>query len=293
MEDIRKLILFKFIAYGIDYSRLSYLMDRLPDRLSIEDCWIWTGSTLTKGKYGSLQKMYDKNGNRIWSTHRLMYDVFYGDLDCSLTIDHLCFETSCCNPLHLEQVTLEENSRRMNARRTHCKNGHLLSMQDTKGRGCVLCRIDRNDLAKIERRRSPSFREREKINFNTAQIIREEAKFKTNSQLMENYNLSAGSISMIINNQIWIDPDRPTQYYEAPNICKRGHLLIEENIKRNKNGGRQGCKVCHREEERVRTAFKTGQKHHGISKCDNGHLLIAGNLKMDLNYEYQCRQCSI
>ena len=47
-----------------------------------------------------------------------------------LTLDHLCRNTSCVNPEHMEPVTLAENVRRMNRARpvpTHCARGHAFS----------------------------------------------------------------------------------------------------------------------------------------------------------------------
>jgi HNH endonuclease len=48
-------------------------------------------------------------------------------------LDHLCREKVCVFPEHLEPVSGRENSRRsrspaaLNARKTHCLRGHLLS----------------------------------------------------------------------------------------------------------------------------------------------------------------------
>lgn len=50
-----------------------------------------------------------------------------------LQIDHLCRNTWCVNPTHLESVTPKVNTLRsnaqsaINARKTHCNRGHPLS----------------------------------------------------------------------------------------------------------------------------------------------------------------------
>ncbi len=41
-----------------------------------------------------------------------MYERHVGPIPDGLDIDHLCLNTVCCNPTHLEPVTRDENSRR-------------------------------------------------------------------------------------------------------------------------------------------------------------------------------------
>lgn len=65
-----------------------------------------------------------------------------------LQVDHLCRNTSCVRPTHLEQVTQAENIRRAalhRERATRCKNGHEYTPENTyinsKGnRECLICR---------------------------------------------------------------------------------------------------------------------------------------------------------
>jgi hypothetical protein len=47
-------------------------------------------------------------GQSKWA-HRVSYELHNGPLRPGYTIDHLCFNTACVNPEHLEQVTQEEN----------------------------------------------------------------------------------------------------------------------------------------------------------------------------------------
>ena len=44
--------------------------------------------------------------------HRISYELFVGDIPYGLTIDHLCQNTRCINPKHLEPVTAKVNSDR-------------------------------------------------------------------------------------------------------------------------------------------------------------------------------------
>jgi len=77
-------------------------------------CWEWT-SNITGAGYGSLSLGAGKNGY----AHRYSYELMRGSIPDGLTIDHLCRNTRCVNPDHLEPVTQAENNRRARA----AKNG--------------------------------------------------------------------------------------------------------------------------------------------------------------------------
>jgi len=68
-----------------------------------------------------------------YSTHRLSYQLYKGDIPKGLVIDHLCRNRACCNPEHLEVVTYSVNNFRgecgkhnQNTKKTHCLKGHPL-----------------------------------------------------------------------------------------------------------------------------------------------------------------------
>lgn len=69
-------------------------------------CWEWQGWRDREG-YGYLSYC----GRRM-RAHRLSYEAFVGDIPAGLVIDHLCRNTSCVNPEHLEPVTNRENIKR-------------------------------------------------------------------------------------------------------------------------------------------------------------------------------------
>ncbi len=108
----------------------------------IEDangCWVWQGARDPKG-YGRIR--VGGTSGRTLFTHRLMCK----GLTDALHVDHLCNNTSCCNPAHLEAVTQQENNSRQvhangNTYKTHCKRGHLLTQRDYRGhRFCRKCK---------------------------------------------------------------------------------------------------------------------------------------------------------
>ncbi len=94
-------------------------------------CWIWCGNRTVECGYGHIKfKRHTESVHRMlfaWLIHSLPRGRKYGE------IDHLCKIRACCNPLHLEFVDSKTNVHRsngpaaVNAKKTHCINGHLLS----------------------------------------------------------------------------------------------------------------------------------------------------------------------
>jgi hypothetical protein len=129
------------------------------NRKSDSECWEWTGY-LVKG-YGQ----FDLNGKPVYA-HRLSYQLLLGPILAGRELDHLCRNSKCVNPNHLEVVTSKENTLRgvgisaQNARKTHCVHGHLFDDLNTcirKGthEGARSCRIcNRIRTAKQERNQS-------------------------------------------------------------------------------------------------------------------------------------------
>jgi len=112
------------------------------------DCWEWMSSKDPNG-YGKFSFM----GESVFA-HRYSY-ALHRPLDKDLTLDHLCRNTGCINPNHLEQVTSKVNTFRapkhivhgdgVATKRTHCKNGHEMTRRniyDRNGiRRCRICRL--------------------------------------------------------------------------------------------------------------------------------------------------------
>lgn len=102
-----------------------------------DECWLWKGRQ--SGGYAYI------SGSPITKTaHRTAYEIWVGDIPDGYPVDHLCRNTLCVNPFHLEAVTTRENCLRgmgitaQNARKTHCKNGHPFSPEN------IYWRRDRN-----------------------------------------------------------------------------------------------------------------------------------------------------
>jgi len=91
-------------------SRLSgpeYLVD------TVTGCWVWQHYKDRKG-YGVI-----KRKGKNYQAHRHIYELHHGKIQEGMQLDHLCRNTSCVNPDHLEVVTGAENTRRgMNAKLT-------------------------------------------------------------------------------------------------------------------------------------------------------------------------------
>lgn len=109
-------------------------------------CWIWLGSQLgrDRSRYGSV---WFHGRNR--AVHRVIYEIFKGEIGDSLVLDHLCRVTLCCNPDHIEPVDNRTNILRgvgaaaVAAKAIRCRNGHDFSGDNLRvykgGRKCIIC----------------------------------------------------------------------------------------------------------------------------------------------------------
>lgn len=128
------------------------------DRRGPNECWPWTAS-LRRG-HG---KFWD--GTRMVPARRYAYELLVGPIPESMDLDHTCHNGTSChkgdscphrrcvNPAHLEPVPRRENivrgdgpalRRAATMSRTHCKNGHEYTPENTSVRAdgtrrCLTC----------------------------------------------------------------------------------------------------------------------------------------------------------
>lgn len=122
-------------------------------------CWNWKGNIGVNG-YG----VFFYHG-KSYKAHQVSYRIFIGEVGNGLVLDHLCRNTKCVNPSHLEAVTQKENILRgtgapsKNAAKTKCKHGHRLTEENTyhtpsnpTWRECKKCKKIRSDEQYVRRK---------------------------------------------------------------------------------------------------------------------------------------------
>ena len=111
--------------------------------MTFTDCWYWLGSK--KESRGLIYGTF-WDGKRNRNAHVVMYESEIGPIPEGMELDHLCRNTLCVNPAHLEPVTHRENLIRgngfsgLNARKVAAPCDHLYSGKDLIRRYCKPCR---------------------------------------------------------------------------------------------------------------------------------------------------------
>lgn len=129
--------------------RLASAVGRFNDRTEVVTnehgfCWLWSGRLEQKG----YARFRDERSKKVF-IHRWAYELMVGPIPEGLTIDHLCRNTNCANPEHLEPVTDIENiargtQGRHHREKTHCYKGHEFTPDNTYvnpagHRACRVC----------------------------------------------------------------------------------------------------------------------------------------------------------
>lgn len=111
-------------------------------------CIEWTGADSGDG-YG---RFYVSRAIGRVGAHRWAYEHHVGPIPKGMQLDHLCRNTLCVNPAHLEPVTCRENVLRSgglaakNALKTECPQGHPYTRDNLYAEGrkrrCRTCRCE-------------------------------------------------------------------------------------------------------------------------------------------------------
>jgi hypothetical protein len=119
------------------------VLERAATRYEVDDegCWISTYSTANHG-YAQVGWTVDKRPFVVLA-HRAAWEYANGPIPDGMTVDHLCFERRCVNPVHMRLITRAANGARHGRRwpRVLGECGHMVpqySAPHTKPR-CRRC----------------------------------------------------------------------------------------------------------------------------------------------------------
>lgn len=91
------------------------LRERFDEKWELDPatgCWLWTAGVRCNTASGSYGHIASDGGKPSLLAHRVAYELYVGPIPEGLVLDHLCRNTICVNPAHLEPVTLRENLER-------------------------------------------------------------------------------------------------------------------------------------------------------------------------------------
>jgi len=137
------------------------------------NCWEWIGSKNSKG-YG---RKWDSNRKRCWTAHRLVYELFHGQLKSSkIQVCHTCDNPPCVNPDHLFLGTNQDNQ--IDSR----NKGRLSNRKGSKHPGHILTEKQVRRIKKV---------------------LQSDKTMKNRDLLAQQYDISLATITSISDNRNW------------------------------------------------------------------------------------------
>lgn len=145
--------------------------DRLLSKVNkTRKCWLWTGKTLSGGRYGRIMIF----GKRE-AAHRVMYFWHNPEADKKLCVLHKCDTPLCVNPKHLFLGTMKDN----------CAD------RDKKGRG-------------VMPRRDGEFSSFSKLKWKDVISIRKLYKEgNSRTELANKFNITNANVRLIVLEKSW------------------------------------------------------------------------------------------
>ena len=87
---------------------------KLPDTIfeklafcTVTGCWWWGARWDSGNGYGKV-----RHHGKCHMAHRIVYALLIDEVPDDLVLDHKCRNRLCCNPEHLEPVTVKINTHR-------------------------------------------------------------------------------------------------------------------------------------------------------------------------------------
>lgn len=131
-------------------------------------CWLWVGA-INSGGYGSF-----KLDGKIQSSHRVSFGIFKGEIPEGKWVLHHCDVRNCVNPDHLYLGDRNQNVADMWNRQRN---------PDRDGENHPKCKLSDEEVIEIRLKYIP--------------------RIVTQKSLAEEYGVTQGLITKIVNNKIW------------------------------------------------------------------------------------------